>query len=103
RDLAQGSNPSDLNQGLIAGLVVVVALLAGGGYWFMRRAERPAPAQLKPEMSPDGQFWWSGSSWVATSEAPPPWAQRSPDGAYWWHGQRWQPVPQHLVAPPGMR
>ncbi|HKW71692.1 MAG TPA: hypothetical protein VJQ08_02560 [Candidatus Dormibacteraeota bacterium] len=103
RDVGQGPSLADMNQGIIGGLLVIVALLAGGGFWFMRRAERPKPAEVKPEMSPDGQFWWSGSTWVATSEMPPPWAQRSPDGAYWWDGQKWRAVPQNPVSAPAPR
>ena len=104
RDLGQASiSSSGLDQWVVVGLIFIVALFAGGGYMYMRRAEHPAKAVPAQEMSADVNYWWNGSGWIANSETPPPWAQRSPDGAFWWDGRSWQPVPQHVAAPPGVR
>jgi hypothetical protein len=84
----------DMGQPLLIAAVVIVVLGGAGVFLLMRRGEtaRPAPA-LTQEMSPDGNFWWGGSSWVSSADVAPPWAQRSPDGGFWWDGHAWRPVP----------
>ena len=99
-----GDSSGNLGQAVIAGVIIIAAFLAGGAYMLMRRAENPVrTAPAPPELSPDGQYWWNGSGWVANTEAAPPWAQRSPDGAYWWDGHGWQPVPGNIPSPPALR
>jgi hypothetical protein len=80
--------------------ILVVGLLGGAAVFvWMRKSElQPAVQAPKQEMTSDGQFWWNGSYWVASSEMPPPWARRSPDGAFWWDGHAWQRV--SVAAPP---
>ena len=48
-------------------------------------------------MSPDGRYWWDGSTWHDAETSVPPHAQRSPDGYHWWDGTRWH----HIPPPPG--
>ena len=88
-------NPlANVSQPLLIAAVVIVVIGGAGAFLMMRRNERARPAAAPvQEMSPDGNFWWGGSSWVSAAEVAPPWAQRSPDGAFWWDGRGWRPVP----------
>lgn len=87
----------ELNQTVVIAIVALGVLLAGGIFLAMRRREAAgfgaAPAQLQPQMSADGNFWWGGSNWISVNDVAPPWSQRSPDGAFWWDGRGWRPVP----------
>jgi hypothetical protein len=85
---------ADIQQPLLIAAIAVLVVGGAGAFLWMRRSEtaRPSPAPAQ-EMSPDGNFWWGGSSWVSSAEVAPPWAQRSPDGAFWWDGHGWRPVP----------
>ncbi len=101
RSSGSAADSFNLGDAPVAGGLIVLALLAGGAYMLMRRAERPVTkTQSEPQLTSDGKFWWSGSAWIATSDMAPPWAQRSPDGVFWWDGQAWQPVPHRLTGAP---
>jgi hypothetical protein len=85
---------AEIQQPLLIAIVAVVVVGGAGAFLWMRRNETARPAATPAqEMSPDGNFWWGGSSWVSSAEVAPPWAQRSPDGAFWWDGHGWRPVP----------
>jgi hypothetical protein len=62
-------------------------------------------ASSKVTLSPDGRFWWDGSTWHDTETSVPPYARRSPDGYYWWDGAQWRVIPPppgaSWTAPPG--
>ncbi len=58
-------------------------------------AEAPQAAPTAAvTMSPDGRYWWNGTSWVNCDEAAPEFVPHSPDGAAWWDGGRWRFVPR---------
>lgn len=79
-------------------LGVIAALLAVGAFLWMRRGEmQPEKPKVAQQMTADGQYWFNGTYWIATSEMAPPWAQRSKDGAFWWDGRAWQAVPRPQV------
>lgn len=85
-----GSGPE-----IFIGLAVVAALLAVGVFVWMRQRElEPEKPKVLQQMTADGQYWFNGTYWIATSEMAPPWAQRSKDGAFWWDGRMWQAVPR---------
>lgn len=85
-----GSGPE-----IFIGLAVVAALIAIGVFVWMRQRElEPEKPKLLQQMTADGQYWFNGTYWIATSEMAPPWAQRSKDGAFWWDGRMWQAVPR---------
>lgn len=89
-----GSGFAGLGQGVIIGIVVIGALVVAAAFFVMRRNEgRSTKPAVTQEMTADGNFWWNGTAWIATTDYAPPWAQRSPDGAFWWDGQRWRPMP----------
>lgn len=89
----------DIGPATVIGIAVILLLFGAGVFVWMRKNElKPViPAAPKQEMTADGQFWWNGTYWIATSEMAPPWAQRSPDGSFWWDGHAWQPVPRPVV------
>jgi hypothetical protein len=35
----------------------------------------------RPQMSPDGRYWWDGDRWITL------------DGRYWWKGEQWIAAP----------
>ena len=85
-----GSGPE-----IFIGLAVVAVLAAAGVVVWMRQNElKPEKPKVAQQMTADGQYWWNGTYWIATSEYAPPWAQRSKDGAFWWDGHAWQAVPR---------
>jgi hypothetical protein len=99
RNVDSGGGFSPDSGQVLIGIVVVCLLGAAAVFVWMRKSElQPAVQSPKQEMTADGQFWWDGASWVASSEMPPPWARRSPDGAFWWDGHSWQRV--SVLAPP---
>ena len=85
-----GSSPE-----IFIGLAVVAVLAAAGVVVWMRQNElKPEKPKVAQQMTADGQYWWNGTYWIASSEYAPPWAQRSKDGAFWWDGHAWQAVPR---------
>ncbi len=85
-----GSGPE-----IFIGLAVVAVLAAAGVVVWMRQNElKPEKPKVAQQMTADGQYWWNGTYWIATSEYAPPWAQRSKDEAFWWDGHAWQAVPR---------
>lgn len=88
-----GSGP-----GVYMVLAVIAVLLAIGAFLWMRRGElQPEKPKVIQQMTADGQYWFNGTYWIATSEMAPPWAQRSKDGAFWWDGRAWQAVPRPMA------
>ena len=41
-------------------------------------------------LSPDGHYWWNGTTWQPHGGRVPSGATRSPNGQQWWDGQGWQ-------------
>lgn len=95
-----GSGPQ-----VLAGVAVIALLAAAGVFVWMRQNELrpekpkvPKMAKAAGKLSADGQYWWTGTYWIASAEMAPPWAQRSSDGAYWWDGHAWRAVPRPPVS-----
>ena len=83
---------------LFAGVAVIAVLVGAGVFVWMRQNElKPEKPKIEGKLTDDGQFWWNGTYWIASSEVAPPWARRSRDGAYWWDGQEWRVVPRPSV------
>lgn len=100
----QGAQPTDqgfsLGDGpeIFAGVAVIALLVGAGVFVWMRQNElKPEKPKIEGKLTADGQFWWNGTYWIASSEVAPPWARRSRDGAYWWDGQEWRVVPRPTI------
>jgi len=79
-----------LTYALVGGFVILAAastmLVA---MWAILRERRPALA-LIAQLSPDGRYWWDGTSWHDGVVETPPQFVRSADGAYLWDGRLWR-------------
>src|SRR6266851_9765328 len=53
--------------------------------WAILRERRLQP--LIAQLSPDGRYWWDGTSWHDGVVETPPQLIRSADGAYLWDGR----------------
>jgi hypothetical protein len=72
---------------LLAAVVVLAILL-------VKTLRRPRPNwALMAQLSPDGRYWWDGTTWHDGLQNPPPPSVRSADGAHWWDGGSWRLVP----------
>jgi hypothetical protein len=58
--------------------------------WAILRDGRPQLASIA-QLSPDGRYWWDGTSWHDGVVETPPQFVRSADGAYLWDGRLWRP------------
>jgi hypothetical protein len=71
---------------LLAAVVVLAILLV--------KTLRPRPNwALMARLSPDGRYWWDGTTWHDRLQNPLPPSVRSADGAHWWDGGSWRSVP----------
>lgn len=61
----------------------------------------PPSAGSGPTLSPDGNFWWNGIAWIASSQAAHPGPLLSPDSKAWYDGEKWHALSteQSLSAP----
>jgi hypothetical protein len=83
-----------------AGGILVVGLLVVALVVFMQgRGRGSRVVESRPEMSPDGRYWWDGQAWRDAEHVPPPSALRSADGYYWWDGTNWRRVPAPAPVP----
>ena len=83
---------------IFAGVAVIGFLVGAGVFVWMRQHDlKPEKPKIEEKLTDDGQFWWNGTYWIASSESAPPWAQRSRDGAYWWDGREWRVVPRPTI------
>ncbi len=57
--------------------------------WAILREGRPQLA-LIAQLSPDGRYWWDGTSWHDGVVETPPQFVRSADGAHFWDGRQWR-------------
>ena len=77
----------------LGGFVLLVALVVLA-ILIVKTLRRPRPQwALMAQLSPDGRYWWDGTTWHDGLQNPPPPSVRSADGAHWWDGGAWRPVP----------
>jgi hypothetical protein len=103
---------------LVYGSTLLLPTHAGEGFWWfawpvvfalcviraraasMRQIKKIIVSGLAPSYptSPDGSWWWDGTTWLRVSAAIPADAVRSPDDGYWWTGVDWLKVPSSSKA-----
>jgi hypothetical protein len=74
-------------------LIYLVVYAAQSDQMVEIRLSTGVGASTGPNLSPDGNHWWDGTTWQDARITAPSTAQRSQDGMYWWDGAAWRPVP----------
>jgi hypothetical protein len=77
----------------LSGLILLVAVVILA-ILLVKTLRRPRPNwALMAQLSPDGRYWWDGTTWHDGLQNPPPPSVRSADGVHWWDGGSWRLVP----------